>query len=739
MALCHLCKRAFISALGTIIIHDTCQSFLAAVDEGCYICQGLFIQVPESLKQELRRHAEASESLLVSEEGRKVVRDGSPRQLTQYIPNSQQWRKSRSATVFLNLSTFGKGWAASLHEVKNYDNRVQMSIYPIAAERLIFTFTSLSTSSEETFTKVRAWLSRCEKTHVKCRHRRDEADVEWHPTRLIQISSESESSANASNLRCRVVERTSEDMPQNLRYITLSHRWPKDQQGLQKLTVDNLPLWKACLPVKMLRHTFRDAFLVAQRLGISYVWIDTLCIIQDGDNHTDWENESPMMQKVYSNAEFNICASKNDQNGGLFSSRKPPSPQPLQMNIVGNDDFILDKGYYLIRKEWPIHIWDARMEDSPLASRGWVFQEQLLSRANLHFGDQEVLFECLEMRATESLGSDQDYDIRWKYSSFDNTFFKQHLPVPTVIEELGGSVSSDERSGLSMDHGDFDDYKHWHDLLSLYTALELTRWNDRLVALSGVAQYFQNSFSQHDCYIAGLWRNRLATEMLWQLTDGERREDYEKRKKARRHLTFSWASVEGKVEGVPASEFIDHLADLEVIKYRMSADPMPVDAFGGKGQPFAEDIFSLPSTPTIEIRLTGFLRPIVLKERLTPDWWIIWAADLDLVPSSGPARLDFDISSSKELNALNTSGRLFCIPLVAIGTFSVWLLLLELVETSDGKDMGRFRRIGVNKIDFGPWRDSEWLTKKLRSGDSVSKLPCWRYDDNSKQHTIFVI
>jgi hypothetical protein len=507
--------------------------------------------------------------------------------------------------------------------------------------------------------------------------------------------------------------------------------------------------------------------LVAYRLGISYVWIDSLCIIQDGDDYADWRKEAPLMHKVYSNAEFNICAAKNNQvehYRGLFSLREPPSLQTLQVKlpkVVGDKEYD-DSGHYLIRKELSElkKAWSAKMDDSPLASRGWVLQEQLLSRANVHFGDQEVFFECLEMRASEYMGSDQDYE---RSPLVSDAFFKEHLPIRDVIK--GGLVpSSVGRYCAEYDYHEFvghawDEYANWHNLLTQYTKLQLTKSDDRLVALSGVAQYFKKLFSHDDYYIAGLWRSRLPTEMLWELTWESPREDWEKRQKTHRHLTFSWLSVKGTVWNTADQhndvDKVRLLADVEPIKYRSSPETM--DAVGGEGQPFADEIFSLPLEPTVEIRVTGLLRPVSLvrmepmspAERKKfpgiPHSDNIEALELLLDPLGKrrrlgrPVTLDFEISSS-EVTALNISGRLYLIPLVGVGVseqYSLWMLLLELVETSDGEEMGRFRRVGVHKQVRGSV--DVWLAEYMPPEDSFSKLPCWRYDELSKLHTIFVV
>lgn len=763
MALCDLCNQTLkycqYESTENRSIHSTYQSFLAAVDQGCCLCRGLHRQIPEEWNQELRRRVATSEQ----RPGKRRKVDKGLEGVTWY---RRDFNNSRYGFMELNLE-FIRSNEHSTCPSSELPKNPRQTVYPVKVDPGPWALTSLSTDSEETFKKIKTWLDKCQKEHdARCHLRRNYTDSEWHPTRLVEITSASESNENTNALRCRIVEPKSKAMLQNLRYATLSHRWPQNQQGFQKLTLDTLPLWKSSLPINTLSQTFRDALLVAQRLGVSYLWIDSICIIQDGDDFADWKKESPTMYKVYTNAEFNICASKNNQNEGLFSQRSPSDSQPLHFELPGSPvdedetDKLADSGHYLIHKETAIEIWDARMNNSPLASRGWVFQEQLLSRANLHFGDHDILFECSEMRASESSGSDQDYEVSWSYYQ---PFFKAQLPIPAVEECVpvpseGTSGSEDDNSELSEDN--HDDFKHWHDLLGRYTALQLTRSDDRLVALSGVAQYFKNFFSQGECYIAGLWSSRLPTEILWQLTTTASRETWEKRKKKRHHLSFSWASVEGQVENEADShrfyEDIHPLADLKPIKYRMSPDAM--GGIESERQPFAEEIFALPSAPTIEIMLTGFLRPTSVERVGFSTRWNMWPgmkgcrnADFDLMlhprldsRSHGSTRLDFEISSS-ELTTLNESCRVFLMPLVSVGESSegnynapIWFLLLELVETSDRRDMGRFRRIGVHQND--DYKSlGEFLRNDMSSRDSLRKLPCRRYDDASNQHTIFVI
>jgi hypothetical protein len=72
--------------------------------------------------------------------------------------------------------------------------------------------------------------------------------------------------------------------------------------------------------VPALPLTFEDAIVATRRLGARYIWIDSLCIIQD--DPADWERESSSMADVYRNATCNIAASAaHDSNGGLYRDR----------------------------------------------------------------------------------------------------------------------------------------------------------------------------------------------------------------------------------------------------------------------------------------------------------------------------------------------------------------------------------------------------------------------------------
>ncbi|PVH68935.1 HET-domain-containing protein, partial [Cadophora sp. DSE1049] len=151
-------------------------------------------------------------------------------------------------------------------------------------------------------------------------------------------------------------------------YATLSHCWGNHMP--LKLLTSNIEAMKMEVDAEGLAPNFRDAVTVCRHLDLRYLWVDSLCIVQDSAE--DWLHESSRMHSVYSNAVLNICATAEDPNG-LFTQREHShvSTGPI-----------------------PLH-W------SPLNRRAWVLQERLLSQRNLHFGKKQLFWECQQHTACE--------------------------------------------------------------------------------------------------------------------------------------------------------------------------------------------------------------------------------------------------------------------------------------------------------------------------------------------------
>lgn len=145
---------------------------------------------------------------------------------------------------------------------------------------------------------MHSWISRCKSSHEPCRL--PSGTDAWLPTRLLDVGSYAES-------RPPCVVETKKLSADNVRYAALSHMWGDVEAApplqTMKFNYDSL---KREIPFRKLPRNFADAAEICQRLGIKYLWIDSLCIIQDSKE--DWGRESQMMHKVYKDAEVSIVA-----------------------------------------------------------------------------------------------------------------------------------------------------------------------------------------------------------------------------------------------------------------------------------------------------------------------------------------------------------------------------------------------------------------------------------------------
>lgn len=131
----------------------------------------------------------------------------------------------------------------------------------------------------------------------------------WYPTRLVDIGTTSDRTA------VKLIETAKEQLEGP--YVTLSHCWGNARLVTQ-LVQDNKATFLAELP--HLPRTFEDVLVATKQLGARYIWIDSLCIVQDDE--ADWAKESMLMASVYRNALCNIAATgAEDSQGGLFHQR----------------------------------------------------------------------------------------------------------------------------------------------------------------------------------------------------------------------------------------------------------------------------------------------------------------------------------------------------------------------------------------------------------------------------------
>lgn len=182
-------------------------------------------------------------------------------------------------------------------------------------------------------------------------------------------------------------------------YVTLSHCW--GGATFLQLTRSNLSRLKSGIEMKELPWTFREAVEVTRRMGVRYLWIDSLCIAQDKDDQSDWLREALLMEKVYTHAVCNIAATASrNSSEGLYRDRDPLPLHRIECEasfsaVTGQS---ATRSYTVIKANY----WETDLHQAPLHTRAWVLQERLLARRVLHFNQKELLWECREQAASET-------------------------------------------------------------------------------------------------------------------------------------------------------------------------------------------------------------------------------------------------------------------------------------------------------------------------------------------------
>ena len=294
-------------------------------------------------------------------------------------------------------------------------------------------------------------------------------------------------------------------------FVALSHRWASD--GVLKLTTANFHTLQEDIPWSDIPKTFRDAVTVCTTLGIRYIWIDSLCILQDSPS--DWQLESSRMGNIYRNAILVRAAGTSttlDRRSGFLGPRKGHSIQfvgklsysqaPLPLDVYAMPD---------------ICHFRVALVDDPLSHRGWAYQERLLARRFLAYNPPEMLWECESSKLCEC----------GKYKKHNNSMGGIH---DYSLKSLLGHSSTEEI------------YTAWlAQVVFLYSEWKLTFNSDKLPALSGVSSLFQERLQ--DEYLAGLWKGDLVRGLGWSSRSQEA------------HLvpdryqapSWSWAEVNGGV------------------------------------------------------------------------------------------------------------------------------------------------------------------------------------------------
>ncbi|KAJ8127065.1 hypothetical protein O1611_g6571 [Lasiodiplodia mahajangana] len=356
------------------------------------------------------------------------------------------------------------------------------------------------------------------------------------PTRLIDVGSPSQPPRLVTTSELQVAP-----------YITLSYCWGTSGKNL-RTTKSNLDSMTEEIEWRRLPKTVQDAITFVRALGVRYLWVDALCIVQHeflGDEGSDWDVEALRMGQYYQHSLCTIViAGSSDCDQGFLADRlamKYPI-QADELEIKG-----IDGKSRLFHS--PLPSWSELIDDSPLSSRGWCMQERLLSSRVLFFSRHCIFWECVEAKTAEFLPDWDDFQDRYARARVLNAW---------NTDRRAELLSSETIPGL---HG------AWYNFVATYSKKNFTNRADGLVAVASVAGLFEERIKS--AYRAGLWEDSLAFGMCWSRESTWN----EVEKHAYTAPTWSWASAEGAIEyeSVSGKEFDNWISNIEILNISVTA------------------------------------------------------------------------------------------------------------------------------------------------------------------------
>jgi hypothetical protein len=341
-----------------------------------------------------------------------------------------------------------------------------------------------STGSSVAFKRIGSWRKECIQDHPRCSW-----SLERLPDRVIDVQNRNPILVDSGGQRGS--------------WAALSHCWG----GKVDLQTNRQNLAAHCrgIPRESFPKTFRDAVDVCRNVGIQYLWIDSICIVQDDPQ--DWNVQAQQMGRIYGNASF-VIAAKSARNSsiGLFRKQSVRLTSSNCSPLFLRDIFIKLPTFTCGR---PV-----------LDGRGWCFQEYALAKATLYFWGAFVGWQC-------SNGTQSD-DIEVDVQPMTRLAYIRRSLAP----------GSDRNQTL------------WPTIVQEFSQRKLTFDRDKLTAVAGIANRLQQAGFHSGKYIAGLFGDDLLFQLCW-YTD---RSDVPSTNLLEQFPSWSWASCAGTVHWLSTTQ-----------------------------------------------------------------------------------------------------------------------------------------------------------------------------------------
>jgi hypothetical protein len=350
------------------------------------------------------------------------------------------------------------------------------------------------------------------------------------PTRLLDISGPPESPIKVVETATTTIQGP---------YCSLSHCWGLlDFKECTLRDYNKKHFTTVGVAWNLLTPNFQQAIEIARFLDVSYMWIDSMCILQGSAE--DWEHEASRMHLVYRNSYCNIAiVDSADKNGGAYRNRVPENIVPTLYAPQENSPMFGGKKWRILPKD----MWESELLQSYLYVRAWVFQgmlsistvsntlnhiERMLAPRILHFAKNQVFWDCPSLSACEALpaGLPRPMDT----AAGPDRHWRGRLQIDSS-DDLAGSVDQ----ALSA---------YWQTAVRKYTSCNITNRADKLIALWGIAKLVKDAMYVE--YAEGLWEENLEDQLCWRVAECklERRPITPANRKI---PSWSWASMDGEI------------------------------------------------------------------------------------------------------------------------------------------------------------------------------------------------
>lgn len=636
---CHFCKDLFTNPVSQAAIlrssppfeyHRSYESIQDTSDDGCILCMIL-----------LDRHEQFGP---VSEEIAFTI---------QKFNEQQNANSGLRSLLVKGPRKAGGIWHVSLHVYASEGPQVLHLFSHIFANMCaddptasIVPFRPPETDlfSDKCITLVKKWIRSCAEEHEQC----PKTPKSLLPTRVLDVTGTDDGHVKLYTVAPE--ERGT--------YLALSYCWGGPQPC--RTLSSNVAAYSTAISVATLPQTIQDAIAITRRLGFPYLWIDSLCILQDDVD--DKEKEILHMREIYENATLTISAASAESSADGFLHQRQEFSHPISVMCRRSPDYYrsfelpyrcADGAIGRVRLTENL---DGIKTDEPISNRAWTLQETMLSTRILQYGWGHMIWRC------SSAFNTSGGTLTWSHSQLNvpvldlsgglpiNQLNEPELgPPPVSFVGIGNNVYQ-VSPGQALDHPPpprrFASIskveKAWMEVVELYSERVMTDQFDKFPAMAGIAEKFQKAFD--DKYYAGLWAKDMLIGLAWSRKlysksvrpyvplYGEGHETW-------RAPSWSWASLDGPV----SYSLIRNVGSM----FHRRADVYDVEV-----EPRLENTL-LDRLFLAHLWIQGWMRPVDIEP--TTQWHVAKHADVFILENHAPRSRSFWNRNRQEPEAENNA------------------------------------------------------------------------------------